>query len=78
MEASIERAGERWGPLDLDVRRPLSKRGTLGALQGASHHPVVGARCHSNAAAREKEGPQPPSLPCPCRWSGPAVLYDWA
>lgn len=55
--------------LDLDVRRPLSKRGTLEALQRGSNQPVVGARCHSNAAAREKEGPLPslvPVLERPC------------
>lgn len=55
--------------LDLDVRRPLSKRGTLKALQRGSNQPVVGARCHSNAAAREKEGPSPslvPVLERPC------------
>lgn len=49
--------------LDLDVRRPLSKRGTLEALQRGSNQPVVGARCHSNAAAKEKEGPLPSLVP---------------
>lgn len=60
--------------LDLDVRRPLSKRGTL-KLQRGSNQPVVGARCHSNAAAREKGGSAPSLVPVVKRSVAP---YHWA